>query len=139
MINKTLALLAILLFSAIQPAFCAFPVRHNQVSTVLVTPAASRQNASHKTRLIPGFASRIANVVDACSVLLHPEKIRTNTFGTLSLIFGITGIIFSPLSVPAIIFAIIGLKHDERYSLAGLILGIIGALELALIILLWVG
>lgn len=53
---------------------------------------------------------------------------ENNTFGKVSLILGIIGTILFPLvlSTLAIIFGAIGMNKGQKYSQAGLILGIIG-------------
>lgn len=56
------------------------------------------------------------------------KELKKGTMGTASLVCGILGLFLVPgvLSTLAIIFGAIGRNRNEKYSTAGIVLGIIG-------------
>lgn len=115
--NYRAVLLMMMVFCCtLQPSYAGFIVNKN---TLAATQAAAH-NRSDNTSL----------------VIKHPEVRQKGALGTLSLVFGICG--FIPLvgaffSVAAIILGSMGLRKKQKYSRAGLILGI-GTITLGIII-----
>ena len=129
--SKSMLLIIMLMLIAFQPSFGAFPVKHAAVTTSFTktretTKVQAVNVRSHKQSW---FVSHVANVFSPLFEQFYPERRRNDTNGLLSMIFGIIGLfpVYGLIfSIPAIILGAIGLKHDERFSLAGLILGIAG-------------
>lgn len=58
---------------------------------------------------------------------MEEQKVKGG-FGTASLVLGIISLVICgiPLGILAVIFGAIGINKNQKYSLAGLILGLIG-------------
>ena len=143
MIIKHLNLITIILLSAAQPSFGAFPVKHAVIanSTPIQTYEAATAQLTYSGSANPSRFANVINVFRPLAEHLNPEKRRSDTLGTLSLIFGIVGLLsfLLPVSIAAIILGAIGKKHHERHALAGLILGIIGIIPGTFLLLLAIG
>ncbi|MCW3122591.1 MAG: hypothetical protein JWQ38_2083 [Flavipsychrobacter sp.] len=142
--NKILALLVMMILVAMSPAFAAFPVKH--VSSVEKEQTINTLNK--KTPVLGKAYDKASTAADNFKRAFHmrntmsPAKHNGNTVGILSLVFGILGVVgvfvagFGLLfSTAAIVLGAIGLSHHEQFSLAGLILGILGFI-LSLIVIL---
>ena len=133
---------AIIIGGAGQPIFAAFPVKYKTATTLSLTktaetvPGLTTGNVAHKQSWL---ASHLAKALSPYQDLLAPVRRKNDTLGILSLIFGIVGIAGISgggvlLSIAAIVLGAIGLGRNERFSLAGLILGIVG-LILSIVVL----
>jgi hypothetical protein len=137
--NKLLLLFAVISLGVLPCSFAAFPVRHTPVANSVIatktgTPVVSVvANESHSW-----FKTHVTNVFRPVIDQLSPVSRHNGRHGLLALIFGIIGVIpliGSYFAITAIILGAIGLKHKERLSLAGLILGISGILITVALIL----
>ncbi len=131
--NKLLLLLSLLILSLSSNSYAAFLVKRE--ATVSTSPVATTSESNtavhHKRSKISNIAYRITHPLQN----LVPRRGHGDTNGILSLIFGIAGILGigfggTLLSIAAIVLGAIGLRNNERFALAGLILGIAGVLLL---------
>jgi len=66
---------------------------------------------------------------------------KSNGFGVTGLVLGLVGLVIFPpfFGVLAIIFSSIGLSKDQKYSKAGLVLGIVDLLWMIVALFLFAG
>ena len=127
--TKSLLLVVVMMLWAAGFSFGAFPVRHSsKIYTSFTTEESAKTiTTTSKSVKTSWLSEHIQHVFHPFDKYLFPEHRRNNTLGILSLIFGIVGLF--PLyglifSIPAIILGAIGMHHDERFSVTGLILGL---------------
>lgn len=131
-------LIAVLIICTCHLSYGAFPVRKTSFPTEQTTAPAPDLSAkaarikSHSSRVF----TRIADALSRYAQPFSPVKKKTDIHGTLSLVFGIGSLVLFPgFCFPAVILAVIGLQRHERYSVAGLILGIVGFIFLTVLLL----
>jgi hypothetical protein len=132
--KKTLLPLIIFIFTLVQISYAAFPVKHQGL------PPSNSQNRAedltvhatgYKLHKLSWFSTHITNTLLPYADQLNPIRRHNDALGILSLICGIAGfvaIIYGGyiLSIAAIILGAMGVRRQERFSLAGLLLGIVG-------------
>lgn len=106
--------------------------REAAIATSSAEPTSEGNTITHHKR---SKLSSIAYGITHPLQSLLPGRRHGDTNGILSLIFGIAGILGigfggTLLSIAAIVLGAIGLRNNERFALAGLILGIAGVLLL---------
>lgn len=139
--NKLLLLLSLLILSLSSNSYAAFFVkREAAIATSSAEPTSEGNTITHHKRSkISNIAYRITHPLQS----MVPGRRHGDTHGILSLIFGIAGILGigfggTLLSIAAIVLGAIGLRNNERFALAGLILGIAGVLLLILAVVVFV-
>ena len=144
--NRLLLLFAFFILGISQHSFAAFPVKNTATTeNAKISTATNHKNLPFLTRTtdkIYGFSENVEKTLHLRNSIL-PERRKDNTLGILSLIFGIIGIVglFTlyfglPFSIAAWILGAMGRKRNEDYSLAGMILGIIGVALAVLFVIL---
>jgi hypothetical protein len=141
--NVLTLVFALLLLSFSQASFAAFPVKKATAATSVTTTNPENNNPTVATH-----QSKAARFIYKAAHTLHLDRFmppehgrRDGTLGILSLIFGILGAVTFVwgggfyFGIPALVLGAIGQKHKERFSLAGLILGIV---EVALTLLIFI-
>jgi|GEM_PF-5810439 len=143
--NRLLLLFAFFILYTSQNSFAAFPLKNTatteNVKVSNVTNHKSLPFLARATDKIYGFSENVEKTLHLRNSIL-PERRKDNTLGILSLIFGIIGIVglFTlylglPFSIAAWILGAMGRKRNEDYSLAGMILGIIGVALAVLVVI----
>jgi hypothetical protein len=130
--KNRILILSVLFVLTFQASFAAFPVKHTATvnsSVVNKTETALVSATSHKSQ--SWFTTHVTNVFRPVIDRLNPVRRKNDTAGLLSMIFGIAGLTFSIygifFSIAAIVLGAIGEGRRERFSKAGLIMGIVGA------------
>ena len=133
--TKSLLLIVVIMLGFTRFSYGSFPVKHITVANSGV--AKSNESANTLTNKIHSvktnwLAKHSQNVFHPLTKYLFPERRRSDTNGLLSFIFGIVGLALAPsgilLGIPAIVLGIVGMKRNEKFSVTGLVLGIIGFL-----------